>query len=276
MGKTSYKKSVDKKQSKQIKKNKEAIAALEAPIERKFFDTVTTIASAGGLSPITNVSASKYVINGIYPVDLDGTVLGSYNSLSRRLGQKITMTKLRCKGTFLALPTALLPPETTFSEMIQVRHLIVRFPNTATKSGINIGIKEFIEPALYDITTTPDLNAPTWVDGFRKVNPKYKYDILYDKTFKLSPNRISGASAATAVGPVGEQYFPAQNGVSGGTPSQVRFNINLDLNHVAEWGETENSNKMEPSMNMIQHYFITNRAKSVLVYANTRLNYIDA
>lgn len=251
MGRKSHKKgSTDQQQTKAIKKLDKKVKALEKPIERKFydleFDTVTPAPVAGTIQALT--------LNNVPPVAYDGTITSNIKSQNCRMGMSISMTRLRIKGE-LRLPIDIDPN----LQKARVRLIVVRVKQSQSYSAVTPGFSNFIKSAKY-LGTTPDGDAE--IDGFKNPYPKRKYEILYDRVYKLDG---VCKTVPAAVGPT----------VNSGTrtdPWRHALNINIKLNSDAKWGDP--TSVSGPSLNGLQMYWVAN-IKGPLLRCNVRLNYLD-
>lgn len=265
--------SVDKRQSKEIRKLTKKVKALEAPIEKKYYDTAYYQPVAG--------NSQTYVLNSV-PVDqFNGstTSLVANNYLQSRLGKKISMTRVSIKGTIriqtdFSQPTPSTPPYNadTFGK---VRLLVVRWP-TNDNAALSLP-SDFLQDPPFNPAGTPQYvnNQDKSIVAFKKRNPLDKYDVLYDKVMSLQSfcQRVPlGAPAANAA-PV----YPFIRDV----------NIDLNLKHNAEWAVNEN-NSGAPNRNAVCLYIIAGNSGMTLTtpptsqsgvrfipLLNTRLHFTD-
>jgi len=250
MGRKSHtKRSTDQKQDKAIQKLTKKVKSLEKPIERKFFEATTTQAAlVGG-------TAQLFTLNAVPPVSYDGTTATNLKSNSARMGQSISMTKLRIRGQ-VYLPQTVDPTE----QSVRVRMLVVRVKNSQSYTVTTPGWNNFIMPAKYG----PTYNNDALVDGFKNPYPSRKYEILVDRTFYLQ-----GVNQTVGVSPT-----PTLNQNSGTATEKHRIpiNINIKLNSEASWAGSPSSSM--PQKNGLVCYFMSN-IDGPLFLLNSRLNYLD-
>ena len=110
-----FKRSVDRRQSKQIKENSKALAVLKKKDEHQWLDT----ASFGDIID----AGTSFVVNIVPPMNLDGTVAANNASLNQRRGKEIYMQGLHIQGQIYLDPGAASP--VTYAK---VRMLVVQFP----------------------------------------------------------------------------------------------------------------------------------------------------
>lgn len=251
MGRKSHsqaKRSTDQKQDKAIKKLTKKVKDLEKPIERKFYDIVYEG------SAMTAGTADLFAINSVPVVRYDGTTAANLKSQSARLGQSISMTKLRIRGQVYV-------PQTidVNDQAVRVRMLVCRVKCSQSYTSTTPGWTNFITPAKYSAT----FNDDALVDGFKNPFPAYKYEILYDKTFWLqSTNQlvpVSGVPTLTPTGTSTEKF-------------RAPINVNIKLNSQASWAASPGSSM--PQTNGLVCYFQTNIDGPIFLL-NSRLNYLD-
>ncbi|AXH74776.1 MAG: hypothetical protein [Geminiviridae sp.] len=250
------KSSVDKRQSKEIRKLNKKVKSLMAPIERKYHDVAFSQAVAG--------NSQTYVLNGVEaqtyntPPAQSGSVVAN-TFLQSRLGKKITMNRIMIKGTIriqpdFSQPTPSTPPYNT-DTYGKVRLLVVRWPTN--DNAANSLPSDFLQDPPYPAAPVI-ANQDKSITAFKKRNPLDKYEVLYDKLYNLQSycQRVPlGAPAANAA-PV----YPFIRDV----------NIDLKLKHNAEWAVAENTNPSTPNRNAICMYIIAGNSGMSPAQSNTR------
>jgi len=246
------KSSVDKRQSKEIRKLTKKVRALEAPIEKKYFDTAYYQSVSG--------NSQTYVLNGV-PPDKFATPVGptppgpappsgsvmANNYLQTRLGKRVSMKRITIKGTIRMQtdfnnPTPNTPPynKDTYG---RVRILVVRWP--ANDNAANSVPSDFLQDPPYNDPGQAQVinNQDKAITAFKKRNPLNKYDVLYDRVMNLQSycQRVPLGAAASNAAPV----YPFIRDV----------NIDLKLKHEAEWAVNENNDSC-PNRNAICMYII--------------------
>ena len=252
---SSKKKSVDKRQSKDIKVLKKKVKALQGPIEKKFLDTpiVGTVASNNAV----------YVLNNVRIASEDGTIVQTNENMSRRRGKSVTMQRIRIKGLvkIVANFTGAISGDNTVG---RVRMLVVRWhENDGAATSL---ATDFLTPANY-AATPPYAGQDDLIDAYKKKRPQLRYDVLYDKTVSLQSyaQQISLGAVACNAAPV--------------YPPHYKVNIDLKLNHDARWAQQESTTS--PTQNPICLYVIGANGASTLgtqrysTLLNARLNYTD-
>jgi len=256
MPKSSKKKSVDKRQSKDIKTLKKKVKALMAPIEKKFLDTaiVGTVAS----------NNEVYCLNNVRPATQDGTIVATNAAMSQRVGKMIHMNRIRIKGLvkIVANFTGAISGDNTIGRM---RMLVVRWhENDGAATSL---ATDFLQPAAYAAAAPPFAGQDDLIDGYKLKFPALRYDVLYDKVVSLQSyaQQIPLGAVACNAAPV--------------YPPHYKVNIDLKLKHDARWASTESTTS--PTVNPICLYLIgangsatagTQRYSALL---NARLNYTD-
>ncbi|AXH74409.1 MAG: hypothetical protein [Circoviridae sp.] len=253
---TSKKKSVDKRQSKDIKVLKKKVKALQKPIEKKFLDTpiVGTVASNNAV----------YVLNNVRIASEDGTITQTNENMSLRRGKSISMQRIRIKGLvkIVANFTGAISGDNTVG---RVRMLVVRWhENDGAATSL---ATDFLTPADYAGAAPPFAGQDDLIDAYKKKRPQLRYDVLYDKTVSLQSyaQQIPLGAVACNAAPV--------------YPPHYKVNIDLKLKHDARWALQESTTS--PTQNPICLYVIgangsatagTQRYSTLL---NARLNYTD-
>lgn len=254
MPRTRMKKTVDRKQTKDIKVLKKKVKALEAPIERKFLDTA--------IDGYITANNETYVLNNVQIADQDGTIVQNNLNMSKRVGKAIHMSRIRIKGV-----VGITGDQSTVGDFSdqkgRIRMVLVRWQeNDAASVSVP---SDFLVPALYGSTYS---NEDALIDGYKRKFPANRYEVLYDRTVYLQTEYQRGASVAagTPAAPV----FPAS----------ARVSIDVKLNHDANWALVENA--ATPTQHPICLYlFASNQSPDVgtqryTALLNSRLDYTDA
>lgn len=256
--KPSFKKSVDKKQTKQIKQLQKEVKELQEPIERKFLDTV--FSQQLKVTDIANGLVSQKVLNNVLPAGFTGGSTGNQDILSQRVGKNITMDSLHIRGSIFYNPDNLVNPGAN----AKVRILIVCYPQYLGNAG-GSDIGNVLTPA------SAITNQDCWVNAHYNRFPKSEYTVLYDKTYMLQNQTSEIDSVSTS------QNIPVY-------PNRKFLIIKEKIKGAmrkAEWGTLESISN--PNRSVIVMYAIpdiTDAQSSVnetpKVNFNCRLHYLDA
>jgi len=224
---------------------------LEKPIERKYFET-TVVQSTGMIAGTPQL----FVLNNVSPVNYDGTIASNLKSQNCRVGQGISMTKLRIRGQ-VYLPRS----QSIDTQATRVRMLVVRFPeNNQGLSIANVPWTNMISPAKYGATYNDD----SLVDGFKNPYPACPYDILYDRTFYLQTvNQLTLLSAT----PTTSTQFATST-----EKARIPISIDLKLKQDANWSNPTSAST--PTKNGIAIYMTCN-VDGPHFLLNNRLNFLD-
>jgi len=255
------KRSTDRRQTKDIKVLKKKVKALEAPIERKFLDTPLT--GEVGAAPL---SIEGYCLNKVQPLKADGTVVAANDGMSQRLGKSIHMNRVRLKG-FVEIqgnPTLASPD---FGDYIgRARVMVVRWPQNELANTSSP--KDFLKAAAYGATFS---TADSFIDAYKLKFPAKRYEVLYDRTHNLqTATQLSPATLAAGTG----------YGITSVYPSRAKVDIDIKLNHDADWGNVESAAGV-PNQNPIMLYVICGNGaiaegeQRYTLLVNSRLNYTD-
>lgn len=187
---TFKKKSVDKKQNKDIKVLKEKVKNLSSAVEVKFLDTVTS------KTDLTTLVQNKHITD-LSPWDSNSVVANAERN-ERREGNSVLIKSYTYRGIVE------IPQNDSAPRAARVRMMVVHTPDSEA-------------PVITEVLTTPSAGNDTHIiDAFKKIKPANPYDVMYDKTFLLQstiPDAISGTTRnATAV-----------------EPFRRKFNINLSF-----------------------------------------------
>jgi len=256
------KRSVDKRQNKDIKVLKKKVKALEAPIERKFLDVPIT--GEVGSAPL---SVEGYLLNAVEPMAADGTVATANDAMSQRLGKSIHMNRLRLKGFVEIVGDYTIAAPDYGDYIARARVMVVRWPqndlaNTSTP-------KDFLKPAAYGATYSV---ADGLIDGYKLKFPAKRYEVLYDRTHNIqSATQLSPTTLAAGTG----------YGITAVYPSRAKVDIDIKLKHDADWANVESA-AGTPSQNALMLYVICGNGttdnegqQQYKILVNSRLNYTD-
>ncbi len=201
MSKRNFKRSVDRKQSKQIKENSKALAVLKKQDEHQWLDT----ASYGDILDV----GTSFVVNIVKPMKLDGTIVANNAALNQRKGKEIYMQGLHIVGQIYLDPGA-----TSSVPWAKVRMLVVQFPCAVANQQLDNMLLE----------TTAGLGGGQFIYALKNRMPRTPYKILYDRTINLS-NFFQSTSESHPV----EDFR-----------KNININIKLKgRNQRATWAETE-------------------------------------
>lgn len=283
MGKTKFNKSknmsIDKRQSKDIKKLKKKVANLEAPIERKFLDSVKD----RQLTASDNITNWAHIVNKVKPWAATGSSASAENYLSSRLGKSITMKSLKIKGELYIDPE----DYNTNSINTKVRILVVRYKcpgNTNTELCQPIC---YLKPAAY-ISGGPSPAPPgagignIYVEAFKNRTPVSPYEILYDKIHLLQNSLVESIYLPAPTAPVPLPNYDTYNTIP---TEHYRKTIDISIklkNLEASWSDPANT-QQQSATNQICVYAlqnkttvqITNGSAAPKLRVNCRLHYVD-
>lgn len=255
--KPSFKKSVDNKQTQQIKQLQKEVKELKEPQERKFLDTVF----GEQLKPtdIGSGAVSQVVLNNVKGASFASGSSGAQAILTQRVGKNITMDSLSIRGSLYYSTTNLVTP----GLQAKIRLMIVcyrQFIGNASASDIG----EVLDQT--GATTLPDV----WCNAHYNRFPKGEYTVLYDKMHMLQ-NSISELDSTTESQPI--PVYPNRKFL------QIKHKFKGAMRQ-AEWGESESVSN--PNRSVIVMYAIpditTGQAtinEAPYVNLNCRLHFQD-
>ena len=249
------KKRVDKKQDKEIAVLKKQVKALGKTVERKYIDKVYYQQSTG---PLTT-NDSVFPINAI-------AVFNGNNALrhQQRQGQTINMRSYKIRGT-INLPPFVLAPEpggTLIPPPIsaEVRMMLVLFPENQEGNATTIDSADILQ-----------FRAAQPFNSYNKIDGSVKYQVLYDKVFRLqnSVSQVPGNPTLTALA------VPTER-------NRIPFNINVKFGKsgkVEEYMLNQGSNSVPVKNRLVlfawSDYFGPNIEQAPYIEAMSRFRFDD-
>ncbi len=173
--------SVDKSQSKAIRKNAEAIAELQAPVELKYLDRTFSQIALTASNP--SISSRSYVNPPVWEPAAGATATaGNALRISAREGNQIIAKSLTFDG-YVELPGVGVGVDidATLAEC-NIRVMLVQYPSSA-KEQLGAGPYD-LSNILQNVTGAPG-DTPYATSSFLKIDPVLKYRVLVDRTFHL-------------------------------------------------------------------------------------------
>jgi len=232
--KSTKKKSIDAKQSKQITVLKKKVKALEAPVELKYQYT-----SYSNIS-IDDTSTSQ-TLNLIKPWDSSSATANS-TRLFQREGNSVNMKTLMMRGK-IEIPHNL--ASQVRDTATRIRMIYVYYPDEPP--GANIA----------DVLETQTPGIPL-VDCYYKRNGRLKYKVLKDVTYNLEQNYYNYTNAPPT---------PVTNSFSGFTstkPRYVTINHKLNLSKLPASGKAHWKDQLSvPALGQVVLFFFSDNTNLV-------------